>query len=73
MKATTSDWFSTLTLRSMKDLACLLFSLTGLVRDKYPQHYDLFIELRNRLDDEYHGHKHPPRGIGGTFWERLGS
>jgi len=55
MKGTTSDWFKTLTLRAMKDLVCLLFDLDGKARGH--RHYELFKELRLRLDDEYHGLK----------------
>lgn len=55
MKGNTSDWFSTLTLRSMKDLVCLLFGLDD--EAKKFRHHELFVELRQHLDDEYHGHK----------------
>lgn len=52
---TLSDWFGGLTLRSMKDLVCLLFDIEPKVREH--QHYPLFLELMRHLDDEYHAHK----------------
>ena len=55
MKGTTSDWFTTLTQQARKYLVCLLFDLDGKARGH--QHYELFKELRDRLDDEYHGLK----------------
>ena len=57
MKGKTSDWFATLTQRAMKDLVNLLFTIDGKVQGQ--QHYELFVELRQHLDDEYHGLKRP--------------
>jgi hypothetical protein len=55
MKVTTSDWFATLDLRSMKMLVCLLFDLDPKARES--RYYDLFVGLRDHLDDEYHAAK----------------
>ena len=55
MKGTTSDWFETLTQQARKRLVCLLFDIDRKVWSH--QHYELFKELRLRLDDEYHGLK----------------
>jgi len=55
MKETTSNWFATLDLRSMKMLVCLLFDLDPKARES--RYCDLFIGLRDHLDNEYHAAK----------------
>ncbi len=52
MKHATSTWLSSLDLSSMKKLVCLLFGLRKQLEGE--PCYDLYLELIQHLDDEYH-------------------
>jgi hypothetical protein len=55
MKGKTSEWLSTLTIRSLKDLVNLLFELRSKARGL--RGAELYESLLWCVDDEYHAHK----------------
>jgi hypothetical protein len=55
MKGKTSEWLSTLTIRSLKDLINLLFELRPKARED--RAFELYEALLWCIDDEYHAHK----------------
>jgi len=59
MKGNTSEWLGSLSQRALKDLVNLLFGIDP----PYGQGYELFVELRRKVDDEYHSLKGSVRPV----------